>query len=169
MGTKRPAIEGFRGGQVIFCNKGVKFAILPVAALLMLLLTDFQCGCVRQECYEGSYFRVLDARTGENLFFGNKAIAHPDSVYVTDKETWKRGYQGMPAWGGTNDSLLHLHSWQVSDTFYLSFTGDVDTIVCRYRYEKTDCCDPYYHVRQLEYNGEAGVKSGQVWELRKRR
>lgn len=150
-------------------SNSVNRTVLFFTAVSLLLFQNFQCGnCRYTDCAEPVFFRVFDDKSGENIFFGTGASYHPDSAYISDKFSWKSGNRGTQSWGWTNDSLMHMYQWTLSDTFYFSFQGDVDTILCRYRYENTECCKPYHHIRQVEYNSNPGVNNSGVWEFRKK-
>jgi hypothetical protein len=54
-----------------------------------------------------------------------------------------------------------------TDTFYLRDGSDWDTIALRFNYKNTDCCKPYYEVKEIDFNGLKATRTGDFWIFNK--
>ncbi|MBL7812380.1 MAG: hypothetical protein JNL57_09185 [Bacteroidetes bacterium] len=146
--------------------KNIRWSFLTLLGLLAMVTQSMDCGrCWKYgNCAEDVYFRVFDKTSGKNVFFGAGRKYIPDSAYITSA---KNNLYSMQAWGYTNDSLMHVYDLTSSDTFFLKYQGQKDTLAFVYRYEKQDCCELYYRVKSLKYNGNPAVNRNGVWECTK--
>ncbi len=142
-----------------------------IGVLVIAVLGNFQCDYCRSSCQDYVRFRIMDAKTGQNVYFGSQATHNPDSLYVISKEVLKQfGTKGFgPAYFNNFDSMLALTNYggAATDTFYLKDGFDWDTIALRFNYKNTDCCKPYYEVKEIDFNGLKAVHTGDFWIFNK--
>ena len=142
-----------------------------IGVLVIAVLGNFQCDYCRSSCQDYVRFRIMDAKTGQNVYFGSQATHIPDSLYVISKEILKQfGTKGFgPAYFNNFDSMLALTNYggAATDTFYLRDGFDWDTIALRFNYKNTDCCKPYYEVKEIDFNGLKATRTGDFWIFNK--
>lgn len=128
-------------------------------AFLILLIFVFSC---EETCDEKCYndlpadqftFKLLDAKSGDNLYFGPNSIAHPDSVelLVRDVQYFDPNY---------NDKTLT--TFIASDTIYffperirnlLNQGEELDTLAFEFENLGMQGCCVEYQIVRVNYNG----------------
>ncbi len=149
----------------------MKWIFASVLVTMAMLFQQFRCNRCDYECAESGSFKIVDGKTGADLFFGPLAKYVADSVWITGEtlggNTWSR------AWQMYYDSMFTTYPYYrngksyPSDTFYLLNQSDIDTIKLIYHPEATDCCKPYYKIKSMIYNGVSGTKKDGYWILTK--
>lgn len=149
----------------------MKWIFASVLVTMAMLFQQFRCNRCDYECAESGSFKIVDGKTGADLFFGPLAKYVADSVWITGEtlggNTWSR------AWLMYYDSMFTTYPYYrngksyPSDTFYLLNQSDIDTIKLIYHPEATDCCKPYYKIKSMIYNGVSGTKKDGYWILTK--
>ncbi|MFN4915707.1 MAG: hypothetical protein ACK5FT_10360 [Sphingomonadales bacterium] len=150
----------------------MKWILMTLVVLMAVMLQQFQCNRCDYSCVEVPSVKIVDAATGKDLFFGPGAIYSPDSVSFTDNTTLKTS--GNNAWERfwimQYDSMFSLYQLQnrnVADTFYIKNQSDIDTLHLKFDLKTTDCCKPYYQIKNIDFNGVPSVKKDGYWIFRK--
>jgi hypothetical protein len=150
----------------------MKWILMSLVVLMAVMLQQFQCNRCDYSCVEVPSVKIVDAATGKDLFFGPGAIYSPDSVSFTDNTALKTS--GNNAWERfwimQYDSMFSLYQLQnryVADTFYIKNKADIDTVKLIFDPKATDCCKPYYYIKNIIFNGLPCVKKDGHWIFRK--
>lgn len=145
----------------------MKWILTSLVLLSAVLLQQFQCNRCDYVCAESSNFKIIDSRTGVDLYFGPQAKYEADSVRI--------GAQSMgtiewsPAWLMRYDSMFSTYPlYQTgknypADTFYLKNNADIDTIQLVFNPKETDCCKPYFYIKSMVFNGVPATKKDGYW------
>ncbi len=150
----------------------MRWGLLIIAVITGIVFQQFQCNRCDYSCVEVPSVKIVDGVTGTDLFFGPGAKHSPDSVYFTDNTVLKTS--GNNAWERfwimQYDSMFSLYQLQnryVADTFYIKNQTDIDTLHLKFDLKTTDCCKPYYQIKNIDFNGVPSVKKDGYWIFRK--
>jgi hypothetical protein len=141
-----------------------------LTALLMAtaaLLQQFQCNRCDYVCAESGSFKIVDSKTGADLFFGPLAKYEADSVWLTAETIGTNAWS--QAWLMRYDSMFSMHpQYRIgqnypADTLYLKNNMDIDTIHLVFNPKATDCCKPYFYIKAILFNGISAIKKDGYW------
>ncbi len=114
-------------------------------------------------CADPFSFKIVDRITQKDVVFETPSKYNRDSVYLLTT---------LPGYGGTRaqiDSLKFTNSLLIPvDTFFLQLNDvDTDTLLMKYDYLKTSCCQHFGILQSIKYNGVPAKQQGKIFVFEK--